>query len=442
VHDAPAVPSLRLRWSGFNEFEGFPDSERCSTAPPCSLTDRTDPGGLEAAISRTPKQCPLTDLRMGARPRLSQRERGPCTSAIVTRGSLMCIEPACTISCPPRGASELSAARSGFGSVATSRGPEILDGPSRHEDSRLLIPRWHQPASYPYPTESRTCDAHGACSVPFESCESMDFLQLQGKTILVMGVANRKSVAWHSARLLQEAGANVILSVRSEARAESVRKLAGDMPILICDVEHQDQIEGLRDAITAITPTLHGIVHSVAFADYSGGWLPFHETPRAAFLQAVDISCYSLMAVCNQLKTVLDPETGSVVTISISTTRMAAENYGFMAPVKAALDSSLCFLAKSFSRFSKARFNAVCPGLLKTSASAGIPGYVDSYLFAEKATLRHEAVRTEEVAAAVAFLLSPRSSGINTQRMVIDAGMETNYFDSEILRSADPTADS
>jgi enoyl-[acyl-carrier protein] reductase I len=268
----------------------------------------------------------------------------------------------------------------------------------------------------------------------------MDFLQLQDKTILVLGVANRKSVAWHTAKLLREAGANVILSVRSEARAESVRKLASGLPILVCDLEDQDQIDRLADSVSQISPTIHGVVHSVAFADYSEGWMPFHETPRRAFLQAIDISCYSLMAVCNCLKNVLDAESGSVVTISISTTRMAAENYGFMAPVKAALDSSLCFLAKSFSRFSKVRFNAVCPGLLKTSASAGIPGYVDSYLFAEKATLRNEAVRTEEVAASVAFLLSPRSSGINAQRLVIDAGMETNYFDDAIVRAADASS--
>jgi enoyl-[acyl-carrier protein] reductase I len=112
---------------------------------------------------------------------------------------------------------------------------------------------------------------------------------------------------------------------------------------------------------------------------------------------------------------------------------MAAENYGYMAPVKAALDSTVCFLAKSFSEFSHVRFNAVCPGLLKTSASAGIPGYVDSYLFAEQATLRKQAVRTEEVAAAIAFLLSPRSAGINAQGLVIDAGMGINYFDRKIV---------
>ena len=264
----------------------------------------------------------------------------------------------------------------------------------------------------------------------------MDFLQLKEKSILVMGAANKKSVAFQVGKLLKEAGANVLWSVRSDARKEQLRKLVGDDSIYVCDVENQTEIDALRDSVADDFPNIHGIVHSIAFADYSAGWLPFHETPRAAFLQAVDISCFSLIATCNAFKELLDSDTGSVVTISISTTRMAAENYGYMAPVKAALDSSICFLARSFSNFSKVRFNAVCPGLLKTSASAGIPGYVDSYLFAEQATLRKEAVQTSEVADAVAFLLSPRSSGINTQGLVIDAGMETNYFDKELVTQA------
>ena len=262
---------------------------------------------------------------------------------------------------------------------------------------------------------------------------SFDFLGLTDKPILVMGAANRKSVAFHVGQLLTAAGARVIYSVRSEERRKSLHKLLGDVPIYVCDVAEQSQIEQLAESIASNHQSLHGLVHSIAFADYSAGWLPFHQTPRDAFLQAVDISCFSLIATANALSRLLDPEHGSVVTISISTTRMAAENYGYMAPVKAALDSSICFLAKSFSEFSHVRFNAVGPGLLKTSASAGIPGYVDSYLFAEQATLRKEAVQTSEVANAVAFLLSYRSSGINCQNLIIDAGMETNYFDKRLV---------
>jgi len=261
----------------------------------------------------------------------------------------------------------------------------------------------------------------------------MDFLQLANKSVLIFGVANRKSVAYHIGRVLTEVGARVLYAVRSPQRQESVAKLVGEAPVFVCDVERQEEIDRLRDEVAAVTPQLHGIVHSIAFADYSAGWLPFHETPRRAFLQAVDISCFSLIAISNAFRSLLDPEQGSVVTISISTTRMAAENYGYMAPVKAALDSSLAFLAKSFSKFSAVRFNAVSPGLLKTSASAGIPGYVDSYLYAEQATLRNRAVQTEEVANAAAFLLSPRSSGINAQGIVIDAGMSVNYFDDNLI---------
>jgi enoyl-[acyl-carrier protein] reductase I len=163
--------------------------------------------------------------------------------------------------------------------------------------------------------------------------------------------------------------------------------------------------------------------------------VPFHETPKQAFLRSVDVSCYSLIAIANAFRTLLD-ENASVVAISISTTRMASENYGFMAPVKAALDSSLAFLAKSFSSFSRVRFNAVAPGLLKTSASAGIPGYVDSYLYAEQATLRGQAVQTEEAANTAAFLLSPASSGITAQNIIVDAGMSVNYFDKQIVERA------
>lgn len=264
----------------------------------------------------------------------------------------------------------------------------------------------------------------------------MDFLQLAGKTILVLGVANRKSVAYHVGRLLHEAGARVVYSVRSAERQKSVAKLLGpEAEIHVCDVEREEDIARLRQAVGERHERLDGLLHSIAFAGYDDGLKPFHETPKVAFLRSLDISCYSLVALANAFRDLLSDE-ASVVAISISTTRMASENYGYMAPIKAALDSSLVFLAKSFSQFSHVRFNAVAPGLLKTSASAGIPGYVDAYLYAEQATLRKRALETEEAAAVAAFLLSPRSSGINAQNIVVDAGMSVNYFDRDLVRRA------
>jgi enoyl-[acyl-carrier protein] reductase I len=260
-----------------------------------------------------------------------------------------------------------------------------------------------------------------------------DFLQLAGKRILVTGVANRKSVAWHTSRVLVDAGAEVVYAVRNAERREKVQSLVGGATVFTCDVEFEDQIQRLAGELADRYDAFHGLLHSIAFAEYEGGPQPFHETPKRAFLRAVDISCYSLIALSNALKDQLARD-ASVVTISISTTRMASENYGYMAPIKAALDSSLAFLAKSFSQFSSIRFNAVAPSLLKTSASAGIPGYVDAYLYAEQVIPRKRAVQTEEAANTAAFLLSPRSSGINAQQIVVDAGMSINYFDREIIR--------
>ena len=248
-----------------------------------------------------------------------------------------------------------------------------------------------------------------------------------------MGVANKKSVAWHIAKILEEEGANVIFSVRSADRKKSLDKLLAEKPVYICDVEKPEDIENLKNSIEKKYKTLHGLVHSIAFANYSEGWKPFHETLRNDFLQSMNISCYSLIAISNSLKFLLDKK-ASVVTVSISTTRMAAENYGYMAPAKAALDSTLCFLAKSFSKFSEIRFNSINPGLLKTSASSGIPGYIDSFLHAEKATLRKKALTTQEAANAAVFLLSEQSSGINAQGIVLDAGMSINYFDQSLIK--------
>jgi enoyl-[acyl-carrier protein] reductase I len=268
----------------------------------------------------------------------------------------------------------------------------------------------------------------------------MSFLAIEKKKFVVFGLANKKSVACAIAKSLVDEGAEVLHVVRSEERAQNARKLFPESPVFICDVEDEGNIIRVRNAIADYIQSegggkIDGIVHSIAFANYSDGIKPFHLTRKDDFLQAVNISCFSLISIANHFKDLIAVD-GSVVTITISTTRMAAENYGYMAPIKAALDSALCFLAKSFSEFSRVRFNAVAPGLLKTSASAGIPGYVDSYLFAEKAILRKQALTTREAADTATFLLSPRASGINCQSIVVDAGMAVNYFDKEIVKKS------
>ncbi len=261
----------------------------------------------------------------------------------------------------------------------------------------------------------------------------MDFLQVSGKTFLVTGVANKKSVAFFVAKGLIENGAQVIFSVQNEENKDRAQKLFPDSAVLICDVEKTDSIKRLGEYFKNNHIKLAGFVHSIAFANYSEGLKPFHETKAEDFLQATNISCFSLVAVANALKNSFEND-ASIVTISISNTRATA--YGYMGPIKAALDATVAFLAKSLSEMSKARVNAVCAGPLKTSASAGIPGYVNNYLFAEQLTLRKAALKTEEVANTVLFLLSPASGGINATGVVVDAGMSCNYFDQDVVNKA------
>lgn len=263
----------------------------------------------------------------------------------------------------------------------------------------------------------------------------MSFLKLEGKRFLIFGVANKKSVAYAVTKLLLDEGAQPVLVVKDEPIRAKVSKLFPELPVFCCDVESDSEIARLRAELGEKYDAFDGILHSIAFADFSEGLKPFHETPKKAFLQALDISCFSLVSISRAMADLLKKD-ASVVTVSISTTRMASENYGYMAPIKAALDSSLAFLTKSFSEFSEIRFNAVAPGLLKTSASAGIPGYLDSYLFAEQTIPRHRAVATEEAASTAVFLLSPASSGIAAQKIVVDAGMEINFFNRETIRKS------
>jgi enoyl-[acyl-carrier protein] reductase I len=259
-----------------------------------------------------------------------------------------------------------------------------------------------------------------------------DFLQLRDRTVLVFGVANRKSVAWAVGQELEAQGAKVLYSVRSDAR----RTVLGARTVYVCDVEREGAVGELAAAIAADGHgPLAGIVHSIAFANYAGGFQPFHETKRADFLQATAVSAFSLVEIARACKPLLAPD-ASVVTIGISSLQVTPDNYGYMGPIKAALESAVRFLAKSFSADTAVRFNAVGAGPLKTSASAGIPGYLESYLYAEKLTYRKRALATGEVANAVLFLLSPRSSGVNGTTLVVDAGLGSNYFDQEIIRLA------
>ena len=255
---------------------------------------------------------------------------------------------------------------------------------------------------------------------------------LVGKSFFIMGVANKKSVAAAVATVLLEKGANLIFSAQNENNLKQVSKLFPDSPVFLCDVESEEDISNIPKEIKKYFTSIDGYLHSIAFANFEEGPKPFHETKRKDYLQACQISCFSLTEVTNSISSLLNSNS-SIVTIGISNTK--ATSYGYLGPIKAMLDASVAYLAKSLSHSKNIRVNSVGAGPLKTSASAGIPNYIENYLYAEALTMRKKALDTKEVANVAAFLLSSDSTGINAQNLVVDAGMSANYFDQEVVKS-------
>ena len=189
----------------------------------------------------------------------------------------------------------------------------------------------------------------------------------------------------------------------------------------------------LAKEIAAITSSLDGNCFILSPLLISQKALSLFTRPSVRiFLQATTISAFSLVEIVRAMKPLLT-EQASVISIGISSDLVTAENYGYMSPIKSALEGCVRNLAKSFSKNTAIRFNTVNAAPLKTSASAGIPGYLENYLYAEKLTFRKRAVETKEVSDTAVFLLSERASGINGQGIVVNAGMDLNYFDREVV---------
>jgi enoyl-[acyl-carrier protein] reductase I len=259
----------------------------------------------------------------------------------------------------------------------------------------------------------------------------MSLMNLNNKCFYIAGVANKKSVAYFVAKILIEAGSNIILSAQNDLNLQNIQKLFPKSPSFILDVENTEDMSNLTENLLRHTDKIDGFLHSMAFANFSEGPKPFHETKLENYLQACHISCFSFTQISNKLIPLLTND-ASVVTVSISNTK--ATSYGYLGPIKAMLETSVAYLSKSFSEFSEIRFNSVAAGPLKTSASAGIPNYIENYLYAEQLTLRKKAIKTNEVASTIVFLLSSLSSGINAENLVVDGGMNVNYFDQDIVK--------
>lgn len=248
---------------------------------------------------------------------------------------------------------------------------------------------------------------------------------LADKVGLVVGVANKRSIAWAIARTTADAGARLVVTHQNERLAENVRELAESLPdplLLPCDVTDDAQLDAVFAAIDERFGRLDFLVHGVAFAERSDLEQPFVMTSRAGFLKALDISAYSLVSMSRRAVPLMEKSGGgSIVTLSYLGADRVFPNYNVMGVAKAALESSVRYLASDLGP-KNIRVNAISAGPIKTLAASGISGF-SSFLqiYRDRAPLRRT-VETSEVADAAAFLIGPGGRGITGEVMMVDGG--------------------
>lgn len=248
-------------------------------------------------------------------------------------------------------------------------------------------------------------------------------LLMSGKTILIMGVANERSLAWAIAQSLARQGARLIFTYESDRVAERVQKLADSLPesiVVSCNVTKDEEIDALAATIRDRVGVLHGIVHAIAFAnkeDLAGAYV---DTSRAGFALAHDISAYSLVAVSQRLYPLMTTG-GSIVTLTYLGSERALRNYNVMGVAKAALEASVRYLALDLGAHA-IRVNAVSAGPVKTLAAKGISDFNSILREVEAKAPLKRATDASEVGDAALFLLSDWARGITGEVVYVDSG--------------------
>ena len=248
---------------------------------------------------------------------------------------------------------------------------------------------------------------------------------LSGKTGLIVGVANKRSIAWAIAQTASNAGARLALTYQGERLEENVRDLSSSLTdplILPCDVSDDAQIAHVFEEIDRAFGGLDFVVHGAAFAPREELSNPFVQTTRDGFRMALDISAYSLVALTRAALPLMERRGGgSVVTLTYLGSDRVFPNYNVMGVAKAALESSVRYLAADLGP-KNVRVNAISAGPIKTLAAAGISGFSSILqLYRDRAPL-HRTVETSEVADAALFLLSDAGRGVTAEVLMVDAG--------------------
>ncbi|MDX5475391.1 MAG: enoyl-ACP reductase FabI [Bacillaceae bacterium] len=250
-------------------------------------------------------------------------------------------------------------------------------------------------------------------------------LSLDGKTYVVMGVANKRSIAWGIARSLHDAGARLVFTYAGERLEKNVRDLAesldrNDSIVLPCDVTNDEEVHTCFQQIKEQVGSIHGIAHCIAFANRDELQGDYMNTTREGFLLAHNISSYSLTAVAKEAKELMT-EGGSIITLTYLGGEKVVPNYNVMGVAKASLDASVKYLANDLGKHG-IRVNSISAGPIRTLSAKGVSDF-NSILkeIEENAPLRRVTTQ-EEVGDTALFLMSNLSRGITGENIHVDSG--------------------
>jgi enoyl-[acyl-carrier protein] reductase I len=248
---------------------------------------------------------------------------------------------------------------------------------------------------------------------------------MEGRTGLIVGVANKRSIAWAIAQAASNAGARLTLTYQGERLEENVRELSAaltDPLILPLDVTDDAQIARVFEEIDRKFDGLDFVVHGAAYASRDDLVNPFVQTTRDGFKMALDVSAYSLIALARAALPLMEKRGGgSIVTLTYLGSERVFETYRVMGVAKAALESTVRYLAADLGP-KNIRVNAISAGPIKTLAAAGVPGFSNILqIYRDRAPLRRT-VDTSEVADAAIFLLSDAGRAVTAEVLMVDGG--------------------
>ena len=248
---------------------------------------------------------------------------------------------------------------------------------------------------------------------------------LEGQTALILGLANKWSLAYAIAQAYRREGAQLLLTYQGERQRRTVEDLAAELgakPTFACDVNQDGDVDRLAEAVRGIVPSLNTLVHSIAFANRDDLARPFVETSRSGYLMAQDVSAYSLVSVARACAPLMTGG-GSILTLSYLGAVRVVENYNVMGVAKAALEACVRYLANDLGP-AGIRVNAISAGPVKTASARGIKDFSKVLEGVARLSPLRRNTDPAEVADAAVFLASGLGRGVTANVLYVDAGFQ------------------